>query len=99
MAVRGAAAAAPNYLQWLDWVGPLALLPMACTLARLEAARSGSAGLTTWASPAVALRLADTGVTQRSLAAVLGVPKASDLKEEQVLHLDWWLMAGDTDFL
>lgn len=97
--VLGPAAAAPNYLQWLDWVGPLALLPMACTLARLEAARSGSAGLTTWASPAVARRLADTGVTQRSLAAVLGVPKASDLTEEQVQHLDWWLMAGDTDFL
>jgi len=97
--VLGQALAAPNFLQWLDWVGPLALLPAACTLGRLEAAHLGSAGLTTWASPAVALRLAETGVTQRSLAAVLGVPKASDLAEEQVQNLDWWLMAGDTDFL
>ena len=41
------------------------------------------------------------GPTGRNVAAGMsgGVPKASDLKEEQVLHLDWWLMAGDTDFL
>lgn len=99
LVVLGPVVEAPGYLQWLDWVGPIELLPTACRLARLEAAREGSSGLTTWASPAVAHHLAGTGVTQRSLAAVLGVPKASDLTQEQVQQLNWWLMAGDTDFL
>lgn len=99
VAVLGQATVAPNFLQWLDWVGPLALLPKACLLAREVAARDGSAGLTTWASSAVALALAATGVTQRVPAAVLGVPKASDMTPEEVRQLHWWLMAGDTDFL
>lgn len=85
--------------QWLDWIGPPELLATACRLCRVQVARTGAAGLTTWASPAVANHLAGTGVTQRAVAAVLGMPKASNLTADQLPRLNWWLMGGDTDFL
>lgn len=84
---------------WLDWVGPVELMPLACQACRLEATRTGAAGLMAWASPAVAQELADTGITQREVCAWLGVPAASDLKPQQLPGLRWWLMGGDTDFL
>ena len=84
---------------WLDWVGPLQLMPVANLACRLEAIRAGAAELTAWASAAVAEQLAGTGITQRELCAKIGIPCASDLKPEEVSALRWWFMGGDTDFL
>lgn len=84
---------------WLDWVGPLALMPLAHQACRLEAARAGATELTAWASPAVAQRLADTGITRREVCAKIGIPTASDLNALEVSGLRWWFMGGDTDFL
>ena len=84
---------------WLDWVGPLPLMPLVSTACRQEAGRAGAAEMITWASPAVAKQLADTGITQRELCAKIGIPRASDLKPEEVSGLRWWFMGGDTDFL
>jgi hypothetical protein len=84
---------------WLDWVGPLQLMPVANLACRLEAIRAGAAELTAWASAAVAEQLAGTGITQRELCAKIGIPCASDLKPEEVSGLRWWFMGGDTDFL
>jgi hypothetical protein len=84
---------------WLDWVGPLSLMPLVNLACRLEAARAGAAEMISWASPAVAERLAGTGITQRELCAKIGIPCASDLKPEEVSGLRWWFMGGDTDFL
>jgi hypothetical protein len=86
-------------VHWLDWVGPLALMPLVSQACRLEAARTGAAELTAWASAAVAEQLADTGVTQREVCAKIGIPCASDLKSQEVSGLRWWFMGGDTDFL
>jgi len=84
---------------WLDWVGPLQLMPLANMACRLEATRAGATELTAWASAAVAAQLAGTGVTQREVCAKIGIPCASDLKPEDVSSLRWWFMGGDTDFL
>lgn len=84
---------------WLDWVGPLSLMPLVSTACRQEAARAGAAEMLTWASPAVAKQLTGTGITQRELCAKIGIPCASDLKPEEVSGLRWWFMGGDTDFL
>jgi hypothetical protein len=84
---------------WLDWVGPLSLMPLVSTACRQEAARAGAAEMLTWASPAVAEQLTGTGITQRELCAKIGIPCASDLKPEEVSGLRWWFMGGDTDFL
>ncbi len=84
---------------WLDWVGPAALMPLAATACRLEAARAGFAELMAWASPAVARQLSDTGIARREVAAGLGISAASDLTTRDALGLPWWLMGGDTDFL
>ena len=84
---------------WLDWVGPLSLMPLVSLACRQEAARAGAAEMITWVSPTVAKQLADTGITQRELCAKIGIPCASDLKPEEVSALRWWFMGGDTDFL
>lgn len=84
---------------WLDWIGSAALMPVAATACRLEAARAGSAELMAWASPAVARQLADSGIARREVCAGLGVSAASDLATQDVRGLPWWLMGGDTDFL
>lgn len=84
---------------WLDWVGPLTLMELAHQACRLEAARAGASELTAWASPAVAQRLASTGITQREVCAKIGIPTASDLGPTEVSRLAWWFMGGDTDFL
>lgn len=84
---------------WLDWVGPVGLMPLACQACRVEATRAGATELTAWASPAVAQQLADTGITQREVCARLGIPSASDLKPQELPAMRWWLMGGDTDFL
>lgn len=84
---------------WLDWVGPVDLMPLACRACRLEAGRAGAAELTAWASSAVAQQLALSGIAQREVCAGLGIPTASDLKPQDVPGLRWWLMGGDTDFL
>jgi hypothetical protein len=84
---------------WLDWVGPLSLMPLVSTACRQEAARAGAAEMTAWASAAVADQLAGTGITQRELCAKIGIPRASDLKPEEVSGLRWWFMSGDTDYL
>lgn len=84
---------------WLDWVGPLKMMPLASLACRLEAARAGAAELTAWASSEVADQLTGTGITQRQVCAGIGVPCASDLTAPEVSGIRWWFMGGDTDFL
>ena len=84
---------------WLDWVGPLSLMPLVSLACRLEAGGAGAAELTAWASAAVAEQLVNTGITQREVCAKIGIPCASDLKPHEVSGLRWWFMGGDTDFL
>jgi len=85
--------------QWLDWIGPVALMPLASQACRMEAARAGAAELTAWASPAVVQRLVDTDIARREVCAGLAVSAASDLTPQDSSRLQWWLMGGDTDFL
>ncbi len=84
---------------WLDWVGPLTLMPLASTACRLEAARAGATGLTAWASAAVAEQLEPTGVVERTVCAGVGVPVRSAPPPSGLPGSRWWLMGGDTDFL
>lgn len=85
--------------RWLDWVGPIQLMPLALQACRLEAMRAGASELTAWASAAVAQQLAQTGIEHRAVCAGLGIPIASDWKAEEAPRLRYWLMGGDTDFL
>ena len=84
---------------WLDWVGPLELMPLACMACRHEAARAGASALTAWSSSAVAHQLEGTDIIRRDVCAGLAVSAASDLEPEDVPGIRWWLMGGDTDFL
>lgn len=84
---------------WLDWVGPIKLMPLALDACRLEAMRAGAIELTAWASAAVAQQLAQSGIERRAVCAGLGIPVASDMKPAEVPGLRYWLMGGDTDFL
>lgn len=84
---------------WLDWVGPIDLMPQACKACRLEAGRAGATVLTAWASSAVAKRLVHSAIERREVCAGLGIPVASDVKPEAIPRLRYWLMGGDTDFL
>ena len=84
---------------WLDWVGPMALMPLANLACRLEARRNGADELTAWASTAVAWQLEKSGISRREVCAGIGVSASSDLRHDDVAGLQWWLMGGDTDFL
>jgi len=84
---------------WLDWVGPVELMPLASLACRHEAARAGAAGLTAWSSSVVAQQLAGTDIIRRDICAWLAVSAASALEPEEVPGIRWWLMGGDTDFL
>jgi hypothetical protein len=85
--------------QWLDWVGPLKLLPLAAQASRWQAAQAGAASLNLWASPLVAQQLAGSGVDNSSVTAWLGIPRASTIAPPDFPAMNWWLMGGDTDFL
>ncbi len=84
---------------WLDWIGPVHWLPVACRACRLEAARAGATGLTAWASRAVAQALESSDIVRREPCAGLAVSTASNLGAQSAVGLNWWLMGGDTDFL
>lgn len=84
---------------WLDWIGPRRAMPAASVFARQQATQAGATSLAAWASPAVAETLEGTGITHRAYAACLGVPVASDLREQDLPGIRWWFMGGDTDFL
>ena len=84
---------------WLDWVGPIKLMPLASRACRLEASTVGATELIVWASVAVVNQLADSNYEHRVVCSGLGFPVASDLKDEEVPRLRYWLMGGDTDFL
>jgi short-subunit dehydrogenase len=75
------------------------MMPLACLACRLEAGRAGATELKTWASQAVALELAHTDVSYREVCSGLAVSAFSDMKQQDVPRLNWWLMSGDTDFL
>ena len=86
-------------VQWLDWLGPPAFLPQACTLCQTEAQRLGAAGMTAWASQAVLQVLSATGIDSQAEVAHIGMPTTSALAPEAAAQLNWWFMGGDTDFL
>ncbi len=89
--------------QWLDWIGPTALLPMAAHAVVREATRAGAHALTLWASPLVVASLRhghalEPAQTQVHEVARIGVPTTS-LLDAPATDLPWWWMGGDTDFL
>jgi hypothetical protein len=86
-------------MHWLDWIGSPDLIAVACAMCRAEASRNGAAGLTAWASNAVHAKLMQTGISSQSEVAGIGVPTASALAPNEISHLNWWFMGGDSDFL
>lgn len=85
--------------RWLDWVGPLELMPHASLACRAESAMAGATELSLWASQAVADVLAKAQIDHRVVCAGLGIPVIADMSPPKMPVLDWWLMGGDTDFL
>jgi hypothetical protein len=90
--------AAPQ-AQWLDWIGAPKHLARASRACVAQARASGAAGLTAWATPAVAEFLPDSTLLGRTVTAQLGVPCASALTGDEAAQARWWFMGGDTDFL
>ena len=85
--------------QWMDWIGPSDLMPLACSAAKLIASGAGSKQLTAWCSPLVVECLKNTGIKSSETVAAIGVPVTSDLQPDQAHEFPWWFMGGDTDFL
>ena len=85
--------------QWLDWIGPADLMPMACIAARKIAQNAGTKELSAWCSPLVEKFLSSTPANHRTTVAALGVPRHSDLQGQTAQGYPWWFMGGDTDFL
>ncbi len=89
----------PGRAELLDVIGARAAFPAVVRAAAAEAARSGAALLTAWASPAaLAVFRESTAVEVVGKAAHLAVAKASALTDDEVVA-PWWWMGGDTDFL
>lgn len=87
-------------VHWLDWIGPVSLMPLASQACRRVASAMGASGLVTWASSAVESVLGDSdGCSSSTEICGIGVPVASALDEPDVAQLNWWFMSGDTDFL
>lgn len=84
---------------WLDWIGEPGAMGLAIRACLAEAARRGASRLQAWCSPAVVDCLQNSGFEQQSIVASLGIPRASDLTQDEVTGLRWWFMGGDTDFL
>ena len=99
LAVLAQPVAASEPLPWLDWVGPKDLLCEAWALAMRQAHRDGSAGVATWASPAMAHWLVRTRPISMGTVAGVGVPATSALSVSEVGALNAWWTGGDTDFL
>ena len=88
----------PN-AQWLDWIGRIDHIGTAARACQAQAAQAGAASLMAWTSPAVTQSLQNTGISDTTVTAWLGIPQASSLSEAELPGLNWWLMGGDTDFL
>ena len=88
-----------GYAHWLDWIGPIKWMPLACRACRMEAAKGSASELVAWANATVAAQLAQTGIARRDVCAGIGIPFASDLKSPTPGGLNLWFMGGDTDFL
>lgn len=84
---------------WLDWVGAIALMPLASQACRMEAARAGANDLMAWASSTVASVLAHSDIQSHDVCAGLGIPITSELPSQDIADLEWWFTGGDTDFL
>lgn len=89
----------PEYAHWLDWVGPPALMAVACQACCSEARQRGKARLEMWASEAVTRQLAQTPISHQTEVVRIGIVNASAMPHEVTQRLDWWLVGGDTDFL
>ncbi len=84
---------------WLDWVGPVHMMPLVSSACRMEAALAGASELMAWTSVTVGQKLTHTGIHRREVCSGLGIPTSSDLSPQEIPGLRWWLMGGDTDFL
>jgi hypothetical protein len=84
---------------WLDWIGEPGAIAVAHRAGLAEAARRGATRLSAWCSPAVVDCLQNSGFEHQNVTARLGIPRASELTEDEVAGMRWWFMGGDTDFL
>lgn len=83
----------------LDVIGPRSAFRYVVRATLNEAARSGAASMTAWASPALAALARHTGAAVAPSGASLAISAGSDLSAEEITSARWWLMGGDTDFL
>lgn len=84
---------------WLDWIGEPGAMDIALRGCLAESARRSAPRLHAWCSPAVMGCLQNSGFEHQSVAASLGIARASELTQEEVTGMHWWFMGGDTDFL
>lgn len=83
----------------LDVIGPRSAFRQVVRAAQNEAARSGAASMTAWASPALVEYSRHTGAAAAPSGASLAISMGSDLSAEEIKTARWWLTGGDTDFL
>lgn len=86
----------------MDYVGALANLPLALSLALREAANSGCTELSTWCSEAFVEQFRAASALPPD-ATALPITTPANIwtpgPQPAELHNHWWLLPGDTDFL
>lgn len=85
-------------VQLLDVIGPVSTFATAVRIARAYAAMEGAVELTAWSSPLVAATIG-AGSEATDSGGRFAVARASVRKPGEVRSADWWLTAGDTDFM
>ena len=85
-------------LEWIDFVGPLDLLPVAREAARALAAAAGKPEIFAWLSSSAAALLRDASA--REVDIEVGVPTCVHTPgpAPETLRGRWFLFGGDTDF-
>jgi len=84
---------------WLDWVGPVKWMAMACRACCAQSALANATDMMCWASTAVSSQLLNTSISHRAPRVSLIIPVASDVAAQAIPGLHGWMMGGDTDFL
>lgn len=87
-----------DYLEWLDFIGPLAFLPMAVSQVRYLASLWKLPKVVFWATDRYAAIFSRLGAARRSMEIVIPVSCWPDEGNVKNYAGRWWLTSGDSDF-
>jgi hypothetical protein len=85
-------------LEWIDFIGPLDLLPVAREAVRALAAGAGRPELYAWLSASAAARVRDAAAREVEIGVRVPTCVHTPGPAPEALRGRWFLFGGDTDF-